>query len=63
MHAGLIDYITNIIGHTNWMANVGGAITSHPMGTAAGVKAIKQAITKDYQKEYQFSIAKLGLKK
>ena len=62
MHPGLIDYITNVIGHTNWMANVGGAITSHPMGTSAGVKAMKQAVNKTYGKEYNEAIKKWGKK-
>lgn len=63
MHPGLVDYITTIVGHTNWMANVGGAITSHPMGTAAGVRAMRQAIDKTYGKEYHEAIKKWGLKK
>jgi ribulose-bisphosphate carboxylase large chain len=60
MHPGLIDYITNILGHCDWMANVGGAITSHPMGTSAGVKAMAQAINKNYDKEYESAIEKWG---
>ncbi len=62
MHPGLVKYITNVIGHTNWMANVGGAITSHPMGTSAGVKAMTQAVTKNYGVEYEAAIKKWGLK-
>lgn len=62
MHPGLIDYITNILGHTNWMANVGGAISSHPMGTLSGAKAMKQAITKSYSIEYYKAIEKWGKK-
>jgi len=62
MHPGLIDYITDVVGHTNWMANVGGAITSHPMGTGAGVRAMKQAVTKSGGKEYDLAIKKWGKK-
>ena len=62
MHPGLVDYITNVLGHTNWMANVGGAITSHPMGTAAGVRAMNQAVTKNYGVEYESAIKKWGKK-
>lgn len=62
MHPGLIDHITSIAGHTNWMANVGGAITSHPMGTECGAKAMHQAITKQYSKEYHVAIEKWGKK-
>jgi len=62
MHPGLIDYIVDVVGHTNWMANVGGAITSHPMGTGAGVRAMKQAVTKSYGKEYDIAIKKWGKK-
>jgi ribulose 1,5-bisphosphate carboxylase large subunit-like protein len=63
MHPGLIRYITDTIGHTNWMANVGGAITSHPSGTAAGVRAMAQSVTKNYGIEYETAIKKWGLKK
>jgi ankyrin repeat protein len=62
MHPGLIDYITSVLGHTNWMANVGGAITSHPMGTSAGVRAMNQAVTKNYGVEYESAIKKWGKK-
>lgn len=62
MHPGLIDYIKDILGHANWMANVGGAITSHPMGTSAGVKAMKQSVTKSYGVEYETAIKKWGKK-
>lgn len=62
MHPGLIDHITSVLGHTNWMANVGGAITSHPMGTSAGVRAMNQAVTKNYGIEYDAAIKKWGKK-
>lgn len=62
MHPGLVDYIKSVLGHSNWMANVGGAITSHPMGTAAGVKAMSQAVTGQHDIEYHQAIEKWGLK-
>jgi ribulose 1,5-bisphosphate carboxylase large subunit-like protein len=63
MHPGLVEYIMKVLGHGKWMANVGGALTSHPMGTLAGVMAMKQAINgqKD-EKEYLCAINKWGLK-
>ena len=64
MHAGLIDNINDILGHNNWMANVGGALSSHPMGTLAGTKAIYQAVTNQKnEKEYLTAIEKWGYKK
>jgi ribulose-bisphosphate carboxylase large chain len=60
MHPGLIDHITNILGHGNWMANVGGALFSHPGGTLAGVKAMAQAVSGNYGQEYHDAIKKWG---
>lgn len=62
MHPGLIDYIMNEVGHANWMANVGGALSSHPMGTLAGVKAMRQAIDQNYGTEFNKAIEKWGRK-
>jgi len=62
MHPGLIDYILDVVGHSNWMANVGGALTSHPSGTLAGTKAMRQAIDKNYGDEYHQAIEKWGKK-
>jgi len=62
MHPGLIDHIQSIVGHGNWMANVGGALTGHPMGTLAGVKAMRQAIDKNYGPEYDAAIKQWGKK-
>lgn len=62
MHPGLIKHIQEIVGHANWMANVGGAITSHPMGTESGARAMKQAITQDYGKEFGVAVTKWGIK-
>lgn len=62
MHPGLVDYIIQEVGHYDWMANVGGALGSHPMGTLAGVKAMKQAITGNHDIEYEQAIKKWGKK-
>lgn len=63
MHPGLVDYIMTQVGHANWMASVGGALGSHPMGTLAGVKAMRQAIDGNYGEEYNVAIQKWGKKK
>jgi ribulose-bisphosphate carboxylase large chain len=63
MHPGLIEYIKSELGHSNWMANVGGSISSHPMGSKAGVKAMVQSIQKIYGEEYYKAIETWGLKK
>ena len=62
MNPGLINHIKGVLGHSNWMANVGGAIYSHPMGTGAGVRAMKQAITGEYGQEYGIAVNKWGLR-
>lgn len=62
MHPGLVDYINNELGHFDWMANVGGAISSHPLGSAAGVRAMVQSINKTYNQEYEHAIKAWGLK-
>lgn len=61
MHPGLVQSINNILKHGNWMANVGGAIFSHPLGTLAGVKAMRQAIDKNHEIEYEKAIEKWGI--
>ena len=61
MHPGLVDYINESIHSVDWMANVGGAMHGHPMGTRAGGLAMKQAINKDFQEEeYVCAIKKWG---
>lgn len=60
MHPGLVDAISKRFG-IDYMANVGGAIHGHPNGTSAGVKAMRQAIDKDYGKEYFEAIQKWGI--
>ncbi len=62
MHPGLVDYIRAEVGHGNWMANVGGALTSHPMGTLSGVKAMRQAVDGTHGPEYDAAIETWGEK-
>jgi ribulose-bisphosphate carboxylase large chain len=62
MHPGLIDAINKRFG-VDYMANVGGAIHGHPMGTIAGARAMRQSIDKTYGPEYDSAISKWGLKK
>jgi len=59
MHPGLIETINNNFG-INYMANCGGSIHGHPGGTLSGVKAMRQAIDKDFQEEYYIAIKKWG---
>ena len=59
MHAGLIEFINKRFG-VDYMANVGGAIHSHPGGSLSGVKALRQAIDGNYKVEYYQSIDKWG---
>jgi len=60
MHPGLVDYIKKEIGHSDWMANVGGALAGHPLGTLAGARAMRQAIDGNYGIEYEEAIKKWG---
>jgi ribulose-bisphosphate carboxylase large chain len=63
MHPGLVQYINGLLQSVDWMANVGGALHGHPMGTVAGGLAMKQAIEKDFDKpEYKAAIEKWGTK-
>ena len=63
MHPGLVQYINQTIGSFDWMANVGGAMHGHPMGTLSGGKAMIQAINGDVdQPEYKSAIEKWGMK-
>ena len=63
MHPGLVQYINQALDSFDWMANVGGAMHGHPMGTLAGGKAMTQAINKDFKKEeYKSAIEKWGFK-
>lgn len=63
MHPGLVQYINQALGSFDWMANVGGAIHGHPMGTLSGGKAMIQSINRDYDHpEYKAAIEKWGNK-
>ena len=63
MHPGLVEFINQSIDSVDWMANVGGAMHGHPMGTVAGGKAMIQSINREYDKEeYKVAIEKWGKK-
>jgi ribulose-bisphosphate carboxylase large chain len=59
---GITDFVTEKVG-INYMANVGGAIHGHPGGTISGAKAMRQAVDKEYGKEYYEAVEKWGEKK
>lgn len=61
MHPGLVQYINRLLNSNDWMANVGGAMHGHPMGTLAGGKAMRQAIDGNFDSlEYLAAIDKWG---
>lgn len=60
MHPGLVNKIRSLVGD-DWMANVGGALHGHPGGTAAGVRAMVQAIDKNYGPEYYQAVELWGI--
>jgi len=62
MHAGLIEAINERFG-IDYMANVGGAIHGHPLGSKAGARAIRQSIDKTHGEEYRLAIEKWGILK
>lgn len=62
MHPGLVQANRQQFGN-DFIANVGGAIHGHPMGTLAGARAMRQAIDGDHDKEYHSAITKWGLVK
>lgn len=63
MHPGLVQYINDLLNNFDWMANVGGAMHGHPMGTLSGGLAMKQAINKEFDKiEYKTAVEKWGNK-
>ena len=63
MHPGLVQHINGLLSSHDWMANVGGAMHGHPMGTIAGGKAMMQAINQDYDHpEYKSAVEKWGSK-
>lgn len=58
-HPGLTDFVTGKVGQ-DYMANVGGAIHGHPMGTTAGAKAMRQSIDNSNGPELESAIEKWG---
>jgi ribulose-bisphosphate carboxylase large chain len=63
MHPGLVQYVNGVLKSFDWMANVGGAMHGHPMGTLSGGLAMKQSINKEYDSiEYKLAIEKWGNK-
>lgn len=60
MHPGLVQANKRMFGN-DFIANVGGAIHGHPMGTLAGAKAMRQAIDGNHGMEYQQAIEKWGI--
>ena len=62
MHPGLVQANVKRFGN-DFIANVGGAIHGHPSGTLAGAKAMRQAIDKNHEIEYEQAIAKWGFVK
>ena len=59
-HPGLVGKVTKEVG-VDYMVNAGGSIHGHPNGTTAGAAAMRQAIDKNYKKEYEMAIEKWGL--
>ena len=63
MHPGLVQYVNESLNSFDWMANVGGAMHAHPMGTLGGGIAMKQAINGNFDGEqYKMAIEKWGNK-
>jgi len=63
MHPGLVQYINGLLQTADWMANVGGAMHGHPMGTLAGGLAMRHAIDGNFEsEEYKAAIQKWGHK-
>ena len=63
MHPGLVQYINSLLNSFDWMANVGGAMHGHPMGTLSGGLAMRQAIDGQFDNpEYLAAIDKWGTK-
>ena len=60
MHPGLVQANVKHFGF-DFLANVGGAIHGHPGGTLAGAKAMRQAVDKKHDVEYNQAITKWGL--
>lgn len=58
---GLVEYVNKVVG-TNYIANVGGALSGHPNGISGGVRAMRQAIDGNHGEDYQLAIDKWGLR-
>lgn len=59
MHPGLVQAINKRFG-IDYLANCGGAIHGHPMGTGGGVRAMRQAIDGNHGAAYEMAIEKWG---
>ncbi len=59
-HPGLVQKVTNLVG-TDYMVNAGGSVHGHPGGTVSGAKAMRQAIEKKHEYEYEQAISTWGL--
>ena len=60
MHPGIVNAIENRFGY-QFLANTGGAVHGHPLGSKAGALAMRQAIDRDFDKnEYKLAIEKWG---
>jgi ribulose 1,5-bisphosphate carboxylase large subunit-like protein len=61
MHPGIVNAIKNRFGY-QFLANTGGAVHGHPLGSKAGALAMRQAIDGDFDKnEYKVAIEKWGI--
>ena len=60
MHPGLVHSTIGKVG-SDFIANVGGAIHSHPGGTLAGAKAMRQALDDMPGPEFRQAVNKWGL--
>ena len=60
MHPGLVHSTVQTVG-IDFIANVGGAIHSHPGGTLAGAKAMRQAIDDEPGPEFVQATNKWGV--
>ena len=60
MHPGVVNKIVEMFGN-DFLANCGGAVHGHPGGTLSGALAMRQAIDKSFDIEYNQAIEKWGL--
>jgi ribulose 1,5-bisphosphate carboxylase large subunit-like protein len=59
LHPGTVNKLTKTIGN-DYLGNVGSALHSHPNGTGAGVRAMRQAIDGTFNLEYNQAIKQWG---